>query len=133
MDTGERVGYDRHATQVARLECGVFARRAFAVVVLTDDDPANVRTLVIFGDFRDGEDSWGWGGGEIPSVTTVGCAREEGVFGTDEEVVGDIFEMAAVIIPGAGRGDMVGCAFAFKEEESVSLKSVRWSGITPYL
>lgn len=86
----------------------MLAAGSLAVVPVADDAPSDAGVAVGFGDFRD----WGDGVGEEVENFAVEGAGAEGAFGAGEEVVGDVGEVAAVFVPGAGGGDVVCCAFA---------------------
>jgi hypothetical protein len=87
----------------------VLAARSLAVVPVADDAPPDAGVAVGLGDF------WDWSDGvgeEVESFAAEG-AGAEGAFGAGEEVVGDVGKVAAVFVPGAGGGDVVGCAFTW--------------------
>lgn len=99
----------RHPTQEPRLERGVLAAGSLAVVPVADDAPSDAGVSVGFRDFRD------CGDGVCEEVESLAAESSgaERAFGAGEEVVGDVFEVAAVFVPRAGRGYVVGCAFAW--------------------
>ncbi|EKG17252.1 hypothetical protein MPH_05542 [Macrophomina phaseolina MS6] len=113
MDAREAIRHDGYTVQVARLERRVFTAGSFAVIILANDAPADARRLVLLGHFGHGSGRMGRAS-EVNGVAAADgrVVEEEGVFGADEKVVGDIFKMAAVVIPGAGRGYMVCRAFS---------------------
>jgi hypothetical protein len=87
----------------------VLTAGSFAVVPVADDAPSNAGVSVGFGDVRD------WSEGvceEVESFAAEGFGVE-GAFCAGEEVVGDVLEVTTVFVPGAGRGNVVGCAFAW--------------------
>lgn len=90
----------------------MLAARALAVVPVADDAPPDSGVAVGFGDVGD----WGYGsvGEEVGGFAAAEGLRVEGddAFGSGEEVVGDVFEVAAVFVPGTGGRDVVCCAFA---------------------
>lgn len=47
------------------------------------------------------------------------AARKEGVCSRCEHIVADVLEVTAVFVPGSGRGDVVGCAFALDFDEEL--------------
>jgi hypothetical protein len=87
----------------------VLAAGSFAVVPVAEDTPSDAGVFVGFRDFRDGGDGVCE---EVESLAAEGFGVE-GALGAGEEVVGDVFEVAAVFVPGAGGGDVVGCAFSW--------------------
>lgn len=90
----------------------MLAARALAVVPVADYAPTDSGVPVGFGDVGDG--SYGSVGEEVGGFAAAERLRVEGddAFGGREEVVGDVFEVAAVFVPGAGGGDVICCAFA---------------------
>ena len=109
-DAGERAHDHRAAVHVARLHRRVLTRRALAVVLVADRDPRRCRrpcsALA-----RSGS------GTTEPSRTSTPDARlveRERVVHADEEVAGDVGEVAAVLQPRAGRRDVVGGALAHR-------------------
>lgn len=53
VDTRERAGDDRKATEETRLERSVLTRGALTVVVVADDDPLDTAVTVVSADLRD--------------------------------------------------------------------------------
>jgi hypothetical protein len=97
MDSRKTSRNHRHAAQESWLESGVLATGAFAVVPVADDAPSGYRVAVGFGDFRDSGDGVG---GEVDSFATEGFGSgPDGALGAGEQVVGDVFEVAAVSVP----------------------------------
>jgi hypothetical protein len=87
----------------------VLAAGSLAVVPVADEAPSDTGVAVGFRDF------WDWSDGvgkEIKSFAAESLGAED-AFGAGQEVVGDVFEVTAVFVPGAGGGDVVGCAFAW--------------------
>ena len=87
----------------------MLAAGSFAIVPVADDAPFDTGVFVGFRDGRDCSD------GVCEEVESFAAERSgaEGAFGAGEEVVGDVFEVATVFVPGAGGGDVVGCAFSW--------------------
>ena len=87
----------------------MLAAGSFAVVPVADDAPSDAGVFVGFRDLRDGGD------GVCEEVESFAAedSGAEGAFGAGEEVVGDVFEVAAIFIPGTSWGDMIGCAFSY--------------------
>lgn len=112
VDARERLGDDEARTEVARLQCGVFASRALAIVVLCNDEPGLGLRLPLLGEVGNGV------GGAVDVEGLVGGASF-GVDGADEGVLGDVGEVALELEPGAGGGDGVGCALALDLEEDL--------------
>ena len=112
VDPGERTHDDRPGAHVAGFHGGVLTRGTLSVVLVADGDPFDPRFLVALREIWQGDD------GVIPHVDTLTRLRErESVVGCDEEVAGDVREMAAVPQPRARRGDVVGRALARGLEE----------------
>lgn len=88
----------------------MLAARAFAIVPVADYAPSDSGVAVRFGDFGDG--SYCSAGEEVGCFAAAEGSRVDYAFCGGEQVVGDVFEVAAVFVPGAGGGDVVGCAFA---------------------
>ena len=87
----------------------MLATGSFAVVPVANDAPSDAGVFVGLCDF------WDWSDGvceEVESFAAEGSGAE-GAFGAGEEIVGDVLEVASVFVPGAGGGDVVGCAFAW--------------------
>ena len=101
VDARERAGDDREPTEEARLERGVFARGAFAVVGVADDDPLDALRAVFSCDLRDAVVF-----ARELVLDLVGLAVLD-VDGADETVLGDVLEMSAVLEPGTASRDVV--------------------------
>jgi hypothetical protein len=92
----------------SRFKRGMLAAGAFAVVPIADDAPSDTRVPVLLRDLGYSVDDIREG---VECVTADRVAAVEGLC-AGEEVVRDVPEVAAVFVPGAGGGDVVGCAFA---------------------
>ena len=112
MDACKAARNNCYTSQETRLERSVLTTGSFAVVPVADDAPSDAGVFVGFRVLRDGGD------GVCEEVESFAAedSGAEGAFGAGEEVVGDVFEVAAVFVPGAGGGDVVGCAFACERE-----------------
>ncbi|MNL02163.1 hypothetical protein D3C87_1226620 [compost metagenome] len=113
VDACERTGDDRRAAEVTRRHGSVLAAGAFAVILVSDDDPALAAFLVGAGDLGNVEP-------RLAGQDVLGLAALAGpsVDGPHEEVVGDLVEVAAVAQPGAGRRNMVGGRLALGLDEN---------------
>ena len=110
VDTGEALhDYGLHAEE-ARFHGGMFAAGTFTVVFVTDDDGARALGLVNLGKFRN-------------FLVAAALAEDlvrfavECVHGADEHVVRNVFEVAAVVEPRTGHGDVDGGALALRLDE----------------
>ena len=107
MDAGERPDEDRLAAHVAGLHRGVLAGRTLAVVLVADREPRDPGVLVPLGEF---------GQRHVGTVAHVdagpGRLERERVVRADEQVAGDVREVAAELQPRTGRRDVVGGALA---------------------
>mmetsp|Transcript_24095 Transcript_24095/g.75512 ORF Transcript_24095/g.75512 Transcript_24095/m.75512 type:complete len:373 (-) Transcript_24095:1175-2293(-) len=118
VDARERLDDHRAAAEVARLERGVLAGRALAVVLIADHHPRDARGLV--------RARGGGHGVEVPGHLVedlVGLAVLV-VDGADEHVVGDIVQVAAVLEPRARHGDVVGGALAPGLDEDLGVRHI---------
>mmetsp|Transcript_23424 Transcript_23424/g.59122 ORF Transcript_23424/g.59122 Transcript_23424/m.59122 type:complete len:297 (-) Transcript_23424:284-1174(-) len=106
MDTCERAHDDGGAAQVAGLQSSVLAGRALAVILIAHDNPLDAGGLV-------GARHVGHGTvfarQQVLHLVHLVVLR---VDGADEHVVGDVVQVAAVLEPGAGHGDVVSGALA---------------------
>ena len=91
---------------VARLHGRVLARRSFAVVRVADEAPTDPFLTQVFGDLRQRPD------GSVEGVPAFTGQAGEGVHDAQEKVVGDEFEVSAVVEPRAGGRYLVGRALA---------------------
>lgn len=118
VDTGEGTGDDGETAEVTGLERGVFTGRTLAVVPVTNDNPLDALGLVVTGNARN---SAVFAGGDV--LDLVG-ETVLGVGGADEHVVGDVVEMATVLEPLTGHGDVIGGGLALALDEDRSVESV---------
>ncbi|PMB71436.1 hypothetical protein BM221_001525 [Beauveria bassiana] len=118
VDARKRLGQDDAGAQVARLQGGVLARRALAVVVLGDDEPVLAAGLPARCERGDGV------AGPVEVVRGIDLARL-GVDGRVERVGGDVGQVALVLEPGPGGGDGVGGALAGDFDEHAQAGEVR--------
>ena len=108
MDPGERADDDRSAAHEPRLHRRVLTRRALAVVLVADRDPARCRRA-LYRLARSGS------GTTEPSRTSTPwpeLLERERVVRADEEVAGDVREVTAVLQPRPRGRDVVGGALA---------------------
>ena len=108
VDACKAAGYHGHSSEISRLQRGVLAAGALAVVPVAEDAPSHACIAVALCDSRDGIDG---SGGEVEGLAAESLGVDGG-FCAGEEVVGDVGKVAAVFVPGAGGGDVVGGAFA---------------------
>eukprot|EP00053_Salpingoeca_punica_P020385 m.211399 g.211399 ORF g.211399 m.211399 type:complete len:843 (+) comp18318_c0_seq1:197-2725(+) len=118
VDAGEALDDDGAAAEVARLEGGVLARAALAVVLVADDHPVDVLALVEAGHRRDGVVLAG-DGVEDRVGLAVGL-----VDGADQHVVADVVQVAAELEPRAGHADVVGRALALGLDEDLHVLQI---------
>ena len=90
----------------------MLAARSLAVVPVAENAPPDARVAVLLRDFGDSVDDVREG---VESVTADRVAVVESLR-TSEEVVRDVLQVAAVFVPGAGGGDVVGGTFACERE-----------------
>ncbi len=110
-DPSERTSDGGGDTEETGREGGVFAGGAFAVVFVTDHDPALAAFFVVACDGGEG------GFVACEDVDAVSGFVGEDVGGTETEVIADLVEVSAKFEPRAGRGDVVGGEFAFGFED----------------
>ena len=108
MDACKAAGNHSDTREISGLERGVFAAGAFAVVPVAEDAPFDACVAVGFGDGGDGVEGLRQG---VESLAAE-VSGADSCLGAGKEVVRDVLEVATVFVPGAGRGDVVGCAFA---------------------
>ena len=106
VDASQALGEHDANAQITRFHSGVFAARAFTVVVVADNDGINLVILVVASDL----------GGRVVRAGLI-VERLAGGVGkavdrTFEQVVRNAIEVAAVSQPLAPRGDVVGRALA---------------------
>jgi hypothetical protein len=77
----------------------VFTRRSFTIVVVANDNPLNAFVTVL------SADSWDGSPFAREDVLDVVGLVVSSVDGTDQAVLGDVFEMAAVLEPWATSRD----------------------------
>jgi len=118
VDTSEGAGNDGETAQVAGLQSGVLTGRALTVVPVTDDNPLDALGLVVTGNSRDGVP----GTSELV-LDLVGLAVGS-VDGTDEHVVRDVVQVATVLEPRAGHGDVVGGGLALSLDQDGAVNSI---------
>ena len=106
------------AVQEAGLHGRVLARRALAVVLVADGDPAHAGVAGVAGDVGER-----LGGRRAPGSGPARLAGE-GVDHAEEEVAGDVLEVAAVLQPRAGGRDVVGGALALGLQQDRQLDEV---------
>jgi len=117
-DTRERTGDDGNTTQMPWLQSGVLTGRAFTVVPVTDDDPANTLLLVISGNSWNGVE---FTVGEVLDLVgfTVGL-----IDGTNKHVVRDVVQVTTVLQPRTGHGDVVSGSLALGLDQNWKIGSV---------
>src|SRR5439155_20038469 len=86
----------------------VLARRALAVVLVSDSDPRHAALTAMAGGVGIGLDV-----AVHRAPARAGLARE-GIDGAEEQVAGDVLQMTAVAQPLAGGRDVVGGALALR-------------------
>ena len=122
VDAGKALDNDGAAAEVAWLEGSVFAGRALAVVVLANDAPGDGVGLVRARNV--------WHALVLASELVLdGVGLTVGaVDGTNQHVVGDVVQVAAVLEPGAGHRDVVGRALALDLDQNLGFFFVRVGG-----
>ena len=111
MDAGKTLGQYHFHIQESRLHGGMFAAGTLAVVVLCHDDARQSFLLIGFS---------GAGHFHIFSAELAFhfiCLAVESVYGSHEQVVGDVLKMAAELQPRTSHGDMVCSAFSLGLDE----------------
>ena len=101
VDARERARDDREPAEEARLERGVLARGALAVVVVADDDPLDAVVAVPGGGLRDAVPL------AVDLVLDLVRLTVLGVDCADQAVLGDVLEVATVLEPGAASRDVI--------------------------
>ena len=116
VDTSEGAGDDGQTTEVTGLKSGVLTGRTLTVVPVTNDNPLDTAGLVVTGS-----------GGDSVVLASEGVLDLVGltvllVDSTDQHVVGDVVQVATVLQPGTGHGDVVsgGLALALDQDGDVS-------------
>jgi len=115
VDTSEGTGDDGQTAEVTGLQSGVLTGRTLTVVPVTNDNPLDAAGLVVTGSGRDGAELASEG-----VLDLVGLIVHL-VDGTDQHVVGDVVQVATVLQPGTGHGDVVsgGLALALDQDGQV--------------
>jgi hypothetical protein len=108
VDARKAAGYHGHSSEISRLQCSVLAAGALAVVPVADDAPSNACVAVALCD--SGHHIYDLRG-EVESLSAKLLRADAGLC-AGEKVVGDVLQVAAVFVPWAGGGDMVGGTFA---------------------
>ena len=85
---------------------------AFAVVPIPDNAPSDSCVAVRLRDRGDGVDG---SRGEVEGLSAERLGAD-GALCAGQEIVGDVLQMAAVFVPRAGGGDVVGGTFACERE-----------------
>lgn len=98
VNAGKAAGYHGHSTEISRLQCGVLAAGALAIVPVAEDAPSDACIAVALCDSRDCIDCLC---GEVESLAAESLGVDGG-FCAGEEVVRDVLEVAAVFVPRAG-------------------------------
>jgi len=114
-----------HSPKEPRLQRGVLAAGALAVVPVADDAPCDSCVPVRFRDGGDCVDSLRDG---VEGLAAQNLKVDSG-FCAREQVVRDVLKVASVFVPGPGGRDVVGSAFAF-ESESVYVRNRRREWMT---
>ena len=106
VDAGEAASEDHHTTAEPGLHRSVLSRRALAVVAIADGGPLHAGLAVLLGQVRE----------RVARVVAEVLALADGVVvrvdHAEEQVAGDVLQVAAVRQPLAGGGDVVGGALA---------------------
>ena len=118
VDAGEAAGQDHLGVAEPGLHGGVLAGAALAVVLVADGHPADAGLVEALGDL--GERA----GLAVERVLPRAGLARVGVDGAEEEVAGDVLEVAAVLEPRAGRRDVVGGALALRLQQDRQLDVV---------
>ena len=93
------------------LESGVFSGRAFTIVVVTNDNPWDASGFVLSGNVWD---TTSFASSPVADVVHLFVLRVET---SDEEVVGDVVQVATELQPWTGGGDVVSGALALDLDE----------------
>ena len=118
MNAGETLGQNHPHAQEPRLHSRMFTAAALAVVVFGHDDARQPLLLVVFG---------GGGDGFVVAVQPVFHTARltvERVDRTHEQIVGDVFEVAAKLEPRPGHRDVVGGTLALHLDEQRHVEEV---------
>jgi hypothetical protein len=118
VDSSERFDDDSSATKMSGLKSGVFSRRAFAIVVVTNDNPWDASGFVLSGNVWD---TTSFASSPVADVVHLFVLRVET---SDEEVVGDVVEVTSELEPWTSSGDVVSGALAFDLDEDLSVLEV---------
>ena len=93
----------------------MFSGRALSVVVISEDDPGDASGLVLPGNVWD---SAALSSGEVAHIVHFIVFR---VDSGDEEVVGNVVQVAAEFEPGAGSGNVIGRALALDLDKDLGV------------
>ena len=123
VDTGEAAGDDGKTAQVAGLQSGMLARATLTVVPVTNDNPLDAARLVITGSGGDGVILLGESVLDLVGLAVLSVDR------TDQHVVGDVVQVATVLQPRTGHGDVIsgGLALALDQDgEILGILAIPW-------
>lgn len=100
------------------LKSGVFSGRAFAIVVVTNDNPWDASGFVLSGNVWD---TTSFASSPVADVVHLVVLRVET---SDEEVVGDVVEVTSELEPWTSSGDVVSGTLALDLDEDLSVLEV---------
>ena len=118
VDTGKRSADDSAATQESRFERGVFTRRAFTVVFVTDNDPWDTGITVRGSDSGDGTKLASLLVENLVGFTVLG------IDGANQAVLRNVFEVTTVLQPRSTGGNVVGGALALGLDQDGRVNNV---------
>src|SRR3569833_2770724 len=118
VDASKAASDDGKAAEMARFQSGMFSRRSLAVVPVSNHDPLDPLLLVVAGDSRHGIELTR---GLVLDLVRLAVSL---VDGTDQHVVGDVVQMAAIAEPRAGHGDVVCRRLPLGLDEDLAVESV---------
>lgn len=111
VNTGEGASDDGKTAQVPGLKGSVFTGGSLAVVPVANDNPPDAVLLVVTGNVGDGTILARKDVLDLVGFTVLL------VDGTDQHVVGDVVQVAAVLQPGTSHGDVIGSGLALALDE----------------
>ena len=118
VNAGKAADDDGQAAEEAGFESCVLARRALAVVVVTNDDPADAVVTIVLGNCGDGAELAG-----LLVANLVGLAVLD-VDRANEHVLRDVLKVTAVLEPWPACRDVIGRALAQNLDQNREVLSV---------